>query len=377
LAVASSNGHLELLSLLLDEGAVVQPDAIVRSAKAGHIHIVELLLSKFKCPQGLSILHYASLMDGFYGELLHEALPVILGAGASKEIEQNSNDGNSPLTFAVGRGCPKIAEILLAAGADPARRHANDTLRSPLFETRDEGLARMLLDAGAAKVINQADCSGQTVLMNAAAARGDAGQPSLVALLLDRKADPTPADHAGMTALMHAADAGNAESVRLLLAAGAAPTVDQRERDDDKTALLLAINAQARPVMQMLVDARADVNACTREGIGALAGLCWRPQPDADAVRMLLGAGADADATDRFGCNALFSAILHTSVEILGLLVAAGADPLMVSDRGLTTPMIATMRSDDDADITMAVIEHVSQHLVEGGDHAVKKNRIK
>ncbi len=61
----------------------------------------------------------------------------------------------------------------------------------------------------------QAFNGGQTVLMFAASV----GQPEVLQLLIDRKADLTKADKAGRTALHYCCRGGNVQNLRVLLEA--------------------------------------------------------------------------------------------------------------------------------------------------------------
>src|SRR5206468_8586097 len=71
-------------------------------------------------------------------------------------------------------------------------------------------------------------------------------------------------DPAGEAPLMTAAAAGSLDAVRLLLDRGAA--VDAEDPEFRQTALMIAVRENHPPVVQLLVERHADVNAKTRTG---------------------------------------------------------------------------------------------------------------
>ena len=94
---------------------------------------------------------------------------------------------------------------------------------------------------------------------------------------------------------MLAARTGNADAVKVLLRAGAA--VDAKETWNGQTALMWAAAAGHGPVVQALIDHRADIHA--RSNSGATPLLFAVRRGDMAAVRALVAAGADVkgDAT--------------------------------------------------------------------------------
>jgi ankyrin repeat protein len=89
-----------------------------------------------------------------------------------------------------------------------------------------------------------------------------------------------------------------------------------------------------------LIRAKADVNATEPDGTTALH---WAVQSDnLDIVRLLLAAGARVSAANRYGATALSLAAVNGSATMVETLLAAGADPNTVVSRGQTVLMVAS-----------------------------------
>ena len=120
--------------------------------------------------------------------------------------------------------------------------------------------------------------------------------------------------------LLNAVRDGDATAIAVLLKSGVDPSV----RDGyGATALMYAAAFASLDCIRLLLDAGADVNAASNQGSTALM---WSTA-DAAKVRLLLGRGADVNARTKDGGTALLSAAFRQNVEVLRLLIAAGADP--------------------------------------------------
>lgn len=123
---------------------------------------------------------------------------------------------------------------------------------------------------------------------------------------------------AGRTPLMLAASNGNKEIVQMLLDAKA--DVNDAEDENNDTALLLAALEGKEEVVRLLLDAGANTNASNIWGITALMDAAQHN--DKEIVKMLIANGADVNAKDRERETALS---LARSPEIVEILKAAGA----------------------------------------------------
>ena len=140
--------------------------------------------------------------------------------------------------------------------------------------------------------------------------RGQYGRPLMLAIssrndvavefFLRHDADARRADARGLAPLVHAALSGTPRALELLINAGAGP---------DATAALLAVFARSGGAdhadkARILLDAGADVNAASSDGLTALM-MAARMNARADAIRLLISAGADVNAVSAAGQSAL------------------------------------------------------------------------
>src|SRR5262249_20656033 len=157
--------------------------------------------------------------------------------------------------------------------------------------------ALLLVDAGAEVRARTADL-GNTPLILAARR---AGNSRTVKLLLDRGADGTERDKAGISPIIAGAASGDLETERLLLDAGAAagdfPKSDDPRATDlaagFRTPLMWAAYRNDVRMVRLLLDRGADPNRSTYFG-SPLSQACWN---DAfEAAELLIDRGANVNA---------------------------------------------------------------------------------
>ncbi|HET9266761.1 MAG TPA: ankyrin repeat domain-containing protein [Vicinamibacterales bacterium] len=292
--------------------------------------------------------------------------------------------GMTPLSRACTNGSAEMVALLLKAGANPNTAIA--TGETPLMTCAASGAitaVKMLLARGAA--VNTAEPSQhQTALMWAAAER----HPDVAAALIEAGADLRARTKKGFTALHFAARDGDIPTVARLVSAGAdvnAQSVPdnpesgrgvayQSTLSAGSTPLLVAAVRGHVPLALYLLDHGADPNAGdagftalhwasgTWEGgvsnpvygfSDPMSGIPSRPAR-LQLIRALLAHGANPNGRmtkrpfigggyeDAAGATAFILASAAADVEIMRMLLAAGADPTLVTDSKATAVMAAS-----------------------------------
>jgi ankyrin repeat protein len=248
---------LPLVELLLQAGANPNDGVTLPlAAAAGDTATLDLLFAyggnpnqpwaSDGSPTLYAMLHWGGSTDGAHWLLEHGAEPdPVFG-----------DNGETPLHIVAERWDVPLAEALVARGADPSRKRADDRTPYAIAELNaNRAVADWLLSRGAAGELLPVD------RLVSACSRGDrktaadmlAAQPALraeigsehyatlyraaeqgdstaIEALLTAGLDPDHADdEIGKTALHCAAMAGRADAVRVLLQHGASPTVRDRE----------------------------------------------------------------------------------------------------------------------------------------------------
>jgi len=333
---------------------------------------------------GSTALHLAVRSDR------RDVVDALLAAGASPTTE--TRYGVTPLSLAVLNGSLPVVEALLKAGADAnGRSRAGEPVLMTAARTGNVGTIKALIAHGA-RVDDRETWMDQTALMWAATEN----HPDAVRALLEagasinltakalegqpkRTVDAEVAfqvPHTNFpkgvsTALMLAAREGSLESLKVLADAGADVNVAD---PDGITALLLALMNAHYDEAAVLIEHGANVNHVDRSGRSALymtaeahrmEWLFSRPSPrpkgllDApDVMKMLLQRGANVDAALRGramllhheatgnanlvgGSTTLLKAATTSDVELVKILLDAGANPHLTNQQKTNTLMAA------------------------------------
>ncbi|KAF7344738.1 ANK-REP-REGION domain-containing protein [Mycena venus] len=251
ITIASYYGHLEMVQLLIENGADVNTlteqygPPLTAASEAGHDRIARFLLKN-----GAD----ANASSGQYGCALHAAVSqnhetivrLLIKNGASVNRQ---GDFGTALTFASQCGMQSIVLLLLEQGADVnARGGKYSYALNTALAHKQEKIAQILIENGA-----DVNALGHNLRYPLGLA-ADWGHENLVQLLINNGADPNA--HGGMT-LLHALWDGRENIVRLLLENGA----DANPQDTRYGCPLLAAFGRGdRAIVQLLVKHGAKVD---------------------------------------------------------------------------------------------------------------------
>jgi ankyrin repeat protein len=346
-----------------------------------------------------------------------ETADLLIKAGA--DVNTANDLRTTPLSLACTNANAALVDRLLSAGANPNTPIA--TGETPIMTCAGTGSAdavRMLIARGA-DVHATEPSQNQTALMWAAAER----HADVVKLLIEHKADLQARTKKGFSALHFAAREGDLESARLLLAAGvdinirsqpaAAPTGRGRGGGGSgpsyeasvsagSTPLLVATMRAHVPFALFLLEQGADPNASdagmtalhwtagTWESgeanpvfgfTDAMSGIPER-QAKLQLVKALLARGANPNTpmtqrppgfagghTDVIGATPFLLASAAADLEMMRLLMAAGADPKTATKSNMTPIAAATgvNRVQGESNVTEAQAFDVVKFLIEQG----------
>lgn len=175
--------------------------------------------------------------------------------GVKRALERGANvnsvnpQGATALMLAVEK--PEIIKMLMAAGAAIDREDKEKKTALLIAAEKNSLETVQLLLKAKAKIIHEDEYGNNVLILGA-------GNAAIVSFILDSELlqiDKTGRE--GKSALLRAAEHGNAESIKLLLAAGA----DLHLRDSDgNTALILAVKEQKVASVKALLAAGSKVN---------------------------------------------------------------------------------------------------------------------
>jgi ankyrin repeat protein len=285
-----------------------------------------------------------------------EAAILLIHAGAN--VNAANELGVTPLYLACLNGNLSMVEALVRAGANVNwALPSGETVLMTASHAGNVTIVKSLIASGASVNVKETR-RGQTALMWAVAE----GHHDVAAALLAKGAEVNARSKNGFTPMMFAAQRGDLEASRMLLDAGA--NINDTSSEDG-SALIVATMGGHEALVRFLLDKGADPNLANRYGVTALhyaimkglalaAGVQWfasaselyRPnQPE--LVKLLLAHGANPNAkllerpplpgvrnlvvVSVAGATPLMLAAASYDVDIMHILVAAGADPRSVT----------------------------------------------
>ena len=241
---------------------------------------------------------------------------------------------STPLIVAVRLGFGDIARLLIKAGAD-LEAVDKDGFTALVYASKnnDQEMVKLLTDAGA-KRPKYSEGSPEASFMEAAK-QGDCQRlRELITEGLDVNLQHGVADEPRHTALVCAAENGQADAVRLLLAAGA--NVDEKcgGAGDNSTALMHAASKGQLECTRILIEAGA--SAVARDRSGKTPMHYAAAEGHAEVLSNLAKAGARADAISKQGESPLMEAAGGGHVSGVKRLLELGADPNCVNKNGFS-----------------------------------------
>lgn len=263
-----------------------------------------------------------------------EIIRLLLDKGA--EVNQPSRY-KTALMHAASEGHAEIASLLLSRGAEiDVQTNEGNALMMAVIGGHTE-IVKLLLAAGVD--VHAKHRTGDNALIMAARQRSyrtHAPPPDseILRLLLDRGADPNAVGAWGVTALI---SANTAEKAKLLIARGANP---EARDEQGRTALIKAAAGGDVAVVKALLGSGADVNATDKTGSNALLqSLSLENNAYGEERRtlferrlevartILLKKSVDVNTPNNDGETALMRAVRLDNVELVKLLLARSADP--------------------------------------------------
>ncbi|KJE98213.1 hypothetical protein CAOG_08211 [Capsaspora owczarzaki ATCC 30864] len=295
---AAQSGNVAQAGVLLDAGA----DPHIRAddgssclhiaVQSGHVGMVRFLLSRQAAAVDAQAFALRRVIDADDAITLGN----LLRAGADPSTRFGRQE--TLLGRAAMAGATKVVELLLKHPSQDLADTKSMLGRTALMFAANTDLTWLLLQAGAS--VHTADARGWTALAYAAASNDS----ERISMLIEAGAEVNSAALDGKTALMIAASRGFAAAVSTLCHVGA--RVDLCDNSGD-TALLAATSnrpgATVAVLVQLLIDAGANIHAVAADGATALIRQAIRR--DNESIQVLLKAGAAATHADRTGRTAL------------------------------------------------------------------------
>lgn len=266
-------------------------------------------------------------------------------ASAPAAAAKRGDGGTTPLMYATLYSDLATMKMLIDSGADV--KAADDSGATALmWAVPDLEKTKLLVERGAE--VNARSAEGRTPLLIAS---GLPGSAAVVAFLLDKGADIKthgPSLFGELTPLVQAAYIGNEETFKLLVERGAdletagvaalglgmraqcrgcVEAMLKALQPPLLTEAMLAGSPPSGPALAtgMLLERGADINARDPEGRNALMLACASEAVSVDLVKMLIDKGIDVNAKSAAGDTALTYAKRLGNTPIVQLLEKAGA----------------------------------------------------
>eukprot|EP00210_Caulerpa_lentillifera_P006927 g6623.t1 len=309
---ACSSNFLEGVKLLIEYGADIGVQSsrgstcLILAAKRKHLSVVSYLLDQKSCPinkadrKGFTALHYIVLLND---------------ASLTSKIISKGSDINAQNSIAKDQQNTEVLKLLLTL----------KTADVQTFRTDDTNLIDL--------AIKKTDFD-------------------LMRIVLDQGYNTEQRNEQGWTPLMIACASGFLDGVRLLIEFGADI---KATTPDGLTTLLLAVkHRQPQVFCYLLEQDNRPINDTDQDGFTVLHRcVIW---DDPGSTLFLISKGADLNAKNKDGETPVFLATKHKHIVPLMVLLKAGADPNVMTNKGDFA--INTANNQGQLNIAMLLLNH-------------------
>ncbi len=317
---AAGKGFNDVISVLVKSGADINKPAADNSTplhfsaecdQTGSVNLLVKLSANVNAQEssGKRVLHIISKSKSDSTETVF----LLIKAGA--DVNALDTEENTALHYSLAAKSGPNSKMLLASGADvKIKNKKKETSLHAGASLIDAGVSKMLLNS---EIMNSKDESGITPLQTAA----EYNNMDILKPLLALGADPNLADNTGKTPLHKAAKKGNKEILKELLDFKA----DLEAKDNSGfTALhFAASNDEADSLGFLLKSGIKNINL--KDSLGRTALMIAVMKNSEGALRELIKSKADVNDGDNEGKMPLTVAKQNGYNGIVGLLIEAGA----------------------------------------------------
>jgi ankyrin repeat protein len=311
LILACERGHAATVELLFLKLATMEVDIVDwwhnplhSAAEGGHSDVIKVLLklgmSTDTCEWDEETAIKLGIREGH-----SDALIPLLDAIGSPEQQISYAKERGLMKDAIEERNTAFAQILLNRGLDVNDRVKNESPHLTVALSLGQiGMANWFLEKGAKLLRND---KGVTALMLASEAYGSGRE---IDFLVGIGADLDEQDESGRTALMCAVDSMTQHHVVALLKHGADLSLQDQHGDTvfHKACRLVEYGRyHRRDIVEMLLEAGADVNVKNLNGQTPVAAAMEQNQPT--IARLVIESGADVDWQDNRGQSLLMKTI--------------------------------------------------------------------
>ncbi|MCT7546124.1 ankyrin repeat domain-containing protein [Aliarcobacter cryaerophilus] len=341
----------EIAKLLIEAGADVNlgietdlkytPLLLITSQKEPSLDIFNMLIKAGADINAIdkdswTPLHYAVKNNHI------EIVNLLIEAGADVNIASDTGDKLTPLLLLSSQTEPnmEILKMLIIAGASV------DYSSKIVLELKDQIIDSMKKNKSSKtdlilfkKLVKNNLLTGQMV------DSCNTGDLKIVKELIKAGADINEKDKNSWTPLHWASSNNHIELVKVLIKAKAnlnekATYSNDKEGFSGITPLYASITQNHWEIAKLLIEAGSDVNLAKETGnrYTPLLLITSQKEPSLDIFNMLIKAGADINAKDKYSCTPLHWASSKNHIELVKVLIKAGAD-INAKDKYSCTPL--------------------------------------